>query len=139
MGKFSDDYRASVILMLETEGYPENPYALGSVHNYLKQKAPYPDKSTLSKWFKGTITPPPQKIINEKKGDMVDAFKDLAWKLIAHAGSEDTIAEMSGQQAITSIGILVDKIQLLEGKATAINENRNAHIIIKTGMSLDDL
>lgn len=139
MNKFDDNYRAGAVVMLQAEGYPNDPFAIGRVYEYLKQKAPYPHKTTLKNWFYGIQNEPPSNLVDDKKGDMVEAFKELAWKLINHAGSADTIAEMSGQQAITSIGILVDKIQLLEGKATAINENRNAHIIIKTGMDMNEL
>lgn len=137
--KFDDNYRASVVVMLQSEGYPNDEFALGRVHKYLAQKAPYPTKTTISNWFRGIQNEPPSNLVDSKKQDMTEAFKDLAWKLIAHASKADTISEMSGQQAITSIGILVDKIQLLEGKATAINENRNLSVILRTAMDMNEI
>lgn len=120
MSKFDDEYRAGVVVMLQTEGYPDNPHALGKVHNYLKQKAPYPSKPTLMNWFNGVKNPPPLNKVNDKKRDMVEALQELTWKLIDHAGNDETVSEMTGQSAITSIGILIDKIRLLTGLPTEI-------------------
>ncbi len=142
MSKFDDNYRASVVVMLQTEGYPNDQYAIGRVHDYLKQKSPYPTKSTLKNWFLGDSNPPPSKILDDKKGDMVEALKSLTWKLLDHATKEETISEMSGQQAITSAGILIDKTRLLLEKPTEISKSDvtlNTPIIIKTGMDLDEL
>lgn len=120
MGKYSDDYRASAVTMLKSEGYPDDVYALGRVHEYLKSKKPYPAKTTLKNWFDGVSNPPPSKNLDNKKRDMTHELRELVWKLIDHAGDKDTVSEMSGQQAITSIGILIDKIRLLMGLPTQI-------------------
>lgn len=123
MGKFDDNYRAGVVVMLQTEGYPHDEFALGRVHNYLKQKAPYPTKTTISNWFHGTKNAPPSKIVDDKKADMVQALQSLTWKLVEHANADSTVSEMSGQQAITSIGILIDKTRLLLEKPTEISKS----------------
>lgn len=120
MSKFDDEYRAGVVVMLQSEGYPDDEFALGRVHQYLKQKAPYPTKTTISNWFHGVKNPPPSKKVDDKKGDMVEALQGLTWKLIEHAGKDETVTEMTGQQAITSIGILIDKVRLLTGLPTEI-------------------
>lgn len=142
MGKFNDEYRASVVVMLQSEGYPNDEYAIGRVHNYLKQKSPYPTKTTIKNWFLGDSNPPPSKNLDDKKEDMVEALKALTWKLIEHAAKDETITEMSGQQAVTSAGILIDKTRLLLEKPTEINKSDvtiNTPIIIKTGMDIDEL
>lgn len=142
MGKFDDEYRAGVVVMLQAEGYPDNPNALGKVHNYLKQKSPYPTKTTISNWFHGVKNAPPSKKVDDKKDDMVAALKALTWKLIEHANKDDTISDMSGQQAITSAGILIDKTRLLLEKPTEINKSDvtiNSPIILKTGMDINEL
>lgn len=142
MAKFDDEYRASVVVMLQAEGYPQDQFAIGRVHEYLKQKKPYPTKSTLKNWFLGDSNPPPSKILDDKKGDMVEALKALTWKLIEHANKDETISEMSGQQAVTSAGILIDKTRLLLEKPTEINKTDmtvNTPIILKTGMDIDEL
>src|SRR5688572_21367643 len=105
MSKFDDNYRASTVVMLQSEGYPNDPYAIGRVHNYLKQKAPYPAKATLINWFTGVSNPPPLINLNDKKDDMLAALESLTWKLIGHATLDGTVSEMSGQSTITSIGI----------------------------------
>jgi hypothetical protein len=120
MSKFDDEYRAGVVVMLQSEGYPDNPNALGKVHEYLKQRSPYPAKTTISNWFHGVKNAPPSKKVDDKKKDMVEALQGLTWKLIDHAGQDDTVTEMTGQQTVTSIGILIDKIRLLTGLPTEI-------------------
>jgi hypothetical protein len=120
MGKFSDSYRASAVVMLQSEGYPDDPFAVGRVHEYLKQSSPCPTKTSLKNWFVGASNPPPSKILDDKKRDMADEFKELIWLLVDHAKTPDTISDMSGQQAITSVGILVDKMRLLMGLPTQI-------------------
>lgn len=118
--KFDDEYRASVVVMLQAEGYPTNPLALGKVHNYLKQKAPYPTKQTIKNWFDGTFNPPPSKKLDDKKGDMLGSMNEWAWVLMEHGKNPETVSEMTGQQAATSFGIILDKIRLLQGLPTQI-------------------
>lgn len=120
MGKFSDSYRAAAVVMLQSEGYPQDPFAIGRVHEYLRQSSPYPTKTSLKNWFSGSHNAPPSKILDDKKRDMADEFKELVWLLVDHVKTPETIAEMSGQQAVTSIGILVDKMRLLMGLPTQI-------------------
>lgn len=120
MAKYSDEYRTSAIVMLEAQGYPDDSYALGRVHSYLKSRKPFPTKATLLNWYQGEKTPSDSKVLNDKKRDMTLELKGLVWKLIDHAGDNDTISDMSGQQTITSIGILIDKIRLLTGLPTQI-------------------
>lgn len=142
MSKFSDEYRAGAVVMLQAEGYPSNPFAIGKVYEYLKQKNPHPTKSTLKNWFMGDSNPPPSNILDDKKEDMVEALKALTWKLLEHAAKAETIEDMSGQQAITGAGILIDKTRLLLDKPTEINKSDvtlNTPIILKTGMDLDEI
>jgi hypothetical protein len=120
MSKFDDEYRASVVVMLQAEGYPENPLALGKVHNYLKQRTPYPSKPTLINWFHGYKNPPPLNKVNDKKGNMLDSMNEWAWVLMEHGKNPETVGEMTGQQAATSFGIILDKIRLLQGLPTQI-------------------
>jgi hypothetical protein len=51
---------------------------------------------------------------------MQDDLRKLFFKLIDHALDEDVIDEMTGQQAVTSMGIVFDKIRLLMGLPTQI-------------------
>lgn len=126
--KFDDNYRAATVVMLQAEGYPDNPLALGKVHNYLAKKAPYPTKTTLSNWFRGLHNAPPSNVLDIKKDNMTEALYGLLGKLVSHANKDETIGDMSGQAAVTSIGILIDKLQLLEGNPTEITKNSNLNI-----------
>lgn len=120
MSKFDDEYRAGVVVMLEAEGYPDNPYAIGKVYDYLRQKSPYPSKTSLKNWFDGTKAAPPSKKVDEKKSDMLGSLNEWAWALMEHGKNPETVSEMTGQQAATSFGIILDKIRLLQGLPTQI-------------------
>ena len=130
MSKFDDNYRAGAVVMLQTEGYPQDEFAIGRVHTYLKQRSPYPSKATLINWFTGASNPPPLKNLNDKKRDMVDALQALTWKLVDHATLDGTISEMSGQSTITSIGILIDKTRLLLDKPTEISKSESTNTTV---------
>lgn len=129
--QYDDEFRASAKVMLEAAGYPGTPGALIKVARHLK----VPER-TLSRWFKGENNPPPDKLVRLKKGNMADALEDIAWRLVRHVKDPEVISEMTGQQAATSIGILIDKIRLLRDEPT---ENAKHTIILKTGMSMDEL
>lgn len=111
--QYDDEFRASAKVMLEAAGYPGTPGALSKVAKHLKMQP-----RTLSRWFNGENNPPPGKLVSIKKKDMADALEDIAWRLIHHVKDPEVIAEMTGQQGATSIGILIDKIRLLREQPT---------------------
>lgn len=118
MAKYSDDYRAQVITMLDAAGYSENKTkAVIEVFHYLNGRVP---KRTLYRWGNRENRPAPAKLVTEKKGDLADALESLIWQLVEHATDQDTIDAMSGREASTSIGIYVDKVRLLRGLPTEI-------------------
>ncbi len=97
--------------MLEGMGYPNKKGALKAVHNHTRIPMP-----TLFRWFHGQQNPPPSDLVNETKIDLVAAIKrELADLFPAMAGARD---EASYKDMATSAGILIDKLQLLEGKPT---------------------
>ena len=111
--QYNDEFRASAKVMLEVAGYPETIGALAKVASHLK----VPER-TLSRWFRGENNPPPDKLVRVKKGNLADALEDIAWRLVRHVKDPEVISEMTGQQAATSIGILIDKIRLLREEPT---------------------
>jgi len=114
MGKrkrYTDDFRASAVLMLEAAGYPDRDGSLTAVSNRLNVPM-----STLRRWFLGTSNPPPANIGNEKRFDMRQAIQDeLAeiFKEMGNARQEATYRDL-GWVA----GVLFDKRQILDGQPT---------------------
>lgn len=115
MAKYTDKFKATAVITLQAAGYPSNPYKLEQVAKNLG----VPSRS-LRRWYNAEVGAPSDETVIEVKKDMTEDLQRLAWKLIAHAGDEDVIDEMSGQSTITSIGILIDKIRLLTGLPTEI-------------------
>ncbi len=76
---------------------------------------------TLASWAKGNVHPEVTKLRDEKKAPLADALEDLARKMIGAA--PDKIGETTLQPLITSLGIAIDKMQVLRGKPTNINQH----------------
>ena len=115
--KFTEDERAVFLLQLEAVNYPENEHALLQV---TKQKGA-PSRNTLIRWWKIKNEPHISKLVQHKKRDLITDLKNLLGLHIdasteAVKGSEDLRAIDTG------IGIIVDKLQLLQGEPTDIQE-----------------
>ena len=103
--------------MLEAQGYPEKKGALEAVHKHLKVP-----KSTLRGWFNETNNPPSAELRTEKRGDLSALITNEIHNILAQM--PDAIGEANYKDLATALGILTDKKQLLEGKATSINDIR---------------
>jgi hypothetical protein len=101
--------------MLEAAGYPDMKGALQQTADHIGVGA-----MTLSRWFKGEQNPPPDNLVTIKKDDLADKFEDIAHLYLGHASRDDVLEAVSGQQAITSAAIAVDKMRLLRGLPTEI-------------------
>ena len=126
--KFTEDEIAMFLLQLEVLNYPENEHALSEV---VKRKGA-PSRPTLRRWWKQKNQPHIDKLVQHKKRDFVEELKNLLGLHIDAAveavkGSEDIRAIDTG------IGILVDKLQLLQGEPTERTDRRI--IIERTGIS----
>lgn len=108
---YDDKFRASAVVMLEAAGYPLQKGALTHVAEHLHVPA-----MTLSRWFKGTRNPAPNEVVTEKRIDLLDKLRALAHTLAD--AIPDKIEDANLQQSGTVLGIVLDKVQLLEGKAT---------------------
>ncbi len=80
-------------------------------------------RTTLQSWAnqRGTnegVT----KLRHQKKGELADALEKLARKLIEVASEK--IADATLQQVMTSVGIAIDKMQLLRNQPTAIEQQQ---------------
>ncbi len=109
--RYTDEERADLIVMLQSQGYPDKLGALKKVADYAGVS---PD--VLRRWWKGTQNPPPDKLVAHKKIDLREAiekelnaiFRDMKVK------REDASYRDLG----TVAGILFDKKQLIEEKPT---------------------
>ncbi len=115
MSKYSDKFKASAVVTLQGAGYPDNPHKLKEVARSLNVH-----HRTLRRWFNNDTGAPSDNIVTQEKRDMSEELRKLFFKLIDHALDEDVITEMSGQQAVTSMGIVFDKMRLLMGLPTQI-------------------
>ena len=120
---YSDEDKASAVLMLEAAGYPDRKGAMSQVVRELGVP-----ESTLRSWAKNEHGAPPAKVRDRKKGELIESLNEVATKLIAHLGDIADTGDV--RETATAAGIVIDKLQLLRGDSTA---NTNQHIVIEYG------
>jgi hypothetical protein len=123
--KYTDEQQAAFILQLEVAGYPDNEYAPLEV----SRQRGAPSSRTLRRWWKIRNRPEVDKVVQHQKRDMITALKDLLY-LHIDAASEAVVGHEDLRALDTGIGILIDKLQLLDNKPTAIIKLQEA---IETG------
>ena len=109
--RYTDEFRASAVVMLEAAGYPNTKGALTRTAKRLGVA-----HSVLGSWYRADRNPPPSDLKREKRKDLADMFRDLTYDLLEAA--PDAIQDASLRDIIVSAGITVDKLQLLTGGAT---------------------
>lgn len=109
--RYTDEERASLMVMLQSEGYPGKVGALQKVAEYA---AISPD--VLRRWWKGTQNPPPDKLVVHKKIDLKEAINEELTAIFKEMKSARSSADY--RELGTVAGILFDKKQLLEDKPT---------------------
>jgi len=115
--RYSDDYRASAVLMVEAEGYPANKGAVARVaaHLHLQER-------TLRRWVTGESNPPPDKAVQIKKLDLRTAITGELESIFLEMGKAR--ADASYKDLATAAGIFFDKLQLLNGEPTQTTNQR---------------
>ncbi len=117
---YDDKFRANAVLLLEGAGYPDTKGALTRVANNVGVPAP-----TLHRWFRAKNNPPPSELVNEKRPELIDLIRSEIYGVLKTLPKERKDADY--RTLVTGLGILVDKLQLLEGKATERVELMNEH------------
>lgn len=110
--KYTDKDKALALATLDAYG--------GSLRKTSEQlKIPV---ATLDDWNKGrSVTPKIEQIRTENRRELSEKLDDIAHQLAdAIPGKIDSASLL---QASTSLAIAVDKMQLLKGQPTAINQN----------------
>lgn len=91
---------------------------------------PVPSRSTLQRWEEKERTPQTardeavSKNGHQKKEELAEQLRSLAWGLTQSMGEEQKRKEASFKDLATALGVVIDKLQLLEGEATSISERR---------------
>lgn len=131
--QYDDKFRASAVVMLEAAGYPDKPGALTQVAAHIGVPA-----MTISRWFKAANNPPPHELVTEKRLDLKDMLRaEINGALGAMPGQR---IEATYRDLGTVAAILIDKLQLLEGKATErveVNELSDADRAARIAALLD--
>lgn len=119
---YDDKFKASIVALLISEGYPRNKFKIGEVAKH----AGVPLR-TLRRWYLSEAGAPPDNIVQQEKKALSERLEELAHKLVDVAFEivKDT-DDVNIQQVITSMGIVVDKTQLLMGKATERQDHTGA-------------
>ena len=126
--RYTDDFRASVVLMLTAAGYTGDPETSkkGSL-NKVATHVGVPDR-TISRWFKKENNPPPDIVVNTKRGDLVDRLRELSHLIVDELMKPDRIQEATYRELVTAQGVTIDKLQLLSGEATERTQNLNVNV-----------
>ena len=105
---YSDDDKASALAALAANG---NNIARTARETGVKE-------STLRKWAKGKVKPLPAQKCEEKVADLKTGLRSIAAGLVGLALSKVDEGDASLLDVLKGLGIVVDKLQLLEGKPT---------------------
>lgn len=111
--RYTDEFRAGVILMLQAAGYPDKPGSLPQVARHVDVPA-----NTIQRWIDKKNNPPPPQLVVERKRELIEDLRKL---LNLHIDTAvDTVEHAKHSEVMTGLGILFDKIQLLNDKPTGI-------------------
>lgn len=119
--RYDDKFRANAVIMLEAAGYPTRDGALSQVSQNLGVPA-----TTLHGWAREKHNPVPADVRTEKKGEIADLLR--AEIQAALGAAENARPDANYRDLMTGIGIMVDKLQLLNNEPT---ENVNNRIVIE--------
>lgn len=109
--RYTDDFRASTVLMLEAAGYPDTKGALQQVADNVGVAA-----MTISRWFHASNNPPPNELVTIKREDILNLIKKQLHRALTEM--DKTADDADYRSLATAAGILTDKMELLEGRAT---------------------
>lgn len=111
---YTDEERRAAVVLAMTKGVYAASKELGI------------PKQTVSEWFNGNRQWRTRAYVEEHKGQLADAFEQLAWELLTEA--REKMGEAPLNHIMTGAGIAVDKARILRGEPTNINQNHNANL-----------
>lgn len=110
---YTDEYRASCVVMLEAAGYPDTLGALERV-----ARATGAPARTLSRWYNGESNPPPDRIVTGIKRDLAGMLQEAAELHAARLTDADVADGTSARDSAVVMGIAIDKLRLLQELST---------------------
>lgn len=113
---YTDEERAAALTLLACHGYDVVKTA-----NELKMP-----RTTLRAWHLGFRHPEALRVYEEKRGDAAKMFETLVWEIMPFA--RNAMPSAGFRELMTGAGIAVDKMRLLKGESTAINDNRETSV-----------
>lgn len=113
--RYTDKFRATAVVMLEAQGYPDVKGALSKVAKHLDTPP-----STLKGWWTAEHNPAPTQLRDEKKSDLAALIKNEVEEVLNTM--PDKRVEADYRALSTALGIMVDKLQLLTGEPTERKE-----------------
>jgi transposase-like protein len=114
--RYTDKFKAGAVVMVESEGYPGDPFALARVADRLNI-----NKRTLRRWVENDTGAPDDEIVTQEKNgivELIDAEIQLAFKEMNKARSDASYRDL-----VIGAATLLDKKQLLIGEPTERTEN----------------
>jgi hypothetical protein len=100
---------------MQSEGYPDDKYALQRVADELRVPA-----RTLRRWFNGENGQPPDDVVRDSKKELAELFDAEIRAIMDYLPSARLDA--SYRDLVTGAAILTDKKQLLTGAPTDRSE-----------------
>jgi hypothetical protein len=111
--QYSDNDKAAALAALDANG--------GNTYKTAKDTGI--NRQTLANWANGRgVNHDMPNLVHQKKGELAERLMDVAHLLVD--AIPDKIADASLQQVSTSLGIAIEKIQLLQGEATSRSDIR---------------
>ncbi len=115
--RYSDDERAAALAALAANG--------GNLSQTARQLGI--PKATLRAWRDGAAHPEASENSTPKKAALAHRLEEVAHQILDGMTAERLLLS-APHQAMTALGIAVDKMQLLRGRATAITDQTHVHL-----------
>lgn len=109
--RYTDEERATLMVMLQSEGYPGKLGALQKVADYANIQP-----NVLRRWWQAKQNPPPNELVTRKKIELREAIEEELTDIFE--GMKAKRDDASYKDLGTVAGILFDKKQLLDNKPT---------------------
>lgn len=109
--RYTDKFRANSVVMLEANGYPDDEYALSKTASYLNIP-----RMTLYRWYKRRNAAPPIELVTDRKKDLSALLENEIRGILDEM--LDARQDADYREMGTVLGILFDKLQLLNNKPT---------------------
>lgn len=119
---YSDEFKAAALALVDVEGGSGHvkPVAvrLGIPH------------TTLNEWWRGRVTESVTRIRDIKKGEIAKMLEALARTAIGTLDDADRLKNAPVRDVSVTMGIAIDKLQLLTGEATERTERLSRGVYV---------